>query len=540
LLLPARLDRKPLQRVRFVLSHPPCPASVRGAPFVGPSARVCRPRRAPQSALPRASVGPTARLSRPRRARPSAPPRVRRPHRARPSARCVAAALPRSHGCAAARRLRTALVAAVLQPLNRHRFTLIPPRPHPSRPRRRRPAAPPPRVRLWRRAARRCPPSSPLLLDFWRADATLAAAAQQRGWRNRLLATHAHPIEPRTRTGVRGRETISGASYPPHRHHPSHSSWKRRLLPCRVRARPPCRVRIPTVPIPGPPARLAARVTKGLRDSIVGWAFYQSQFSVLPPRISLPHNADRSALWWRGAQPARWEKPAQRARVKQRQRATGGALRVNRVRTRIAPWPRVRPPVRVRGGRAGRGRARRSGTGRGGAGRGGAGRGGGKDMRGGAGARTSGPPTRLHPSRYSELDHVPTLSQTSVAASGIGVRAAAAVAVAAAAAARRCPKPALPTHPLLRRAVRKGGALARAVRAGGDTPLGWTTAAAIADWGRGMIVSEPWTWVCWLFKAAVDRACISFSCYRVVKRKDNKVNQDSGNAGTIFKIVIRE
>ena len=54
-----------------------------------------------------------------------------------------------------------------------------------------------------------------------------------------------------------------------------------------------------------------------------------------------------------------------------------------------------------------------------------------------------------------------------------------------------------------------------------------------------MIVSEPWTWVCWLFKAAVDRACISFS-YRVVKRKDNKVNQDSGNAGTIFKIVIRE
>jgi hypothetical protein len=135
---------------------------------------------------------------------------------------------------------------------------------------------------------------------------------------------------------------------------------------------------------------------------------------------------------------------------------------------------------------------------------------------------------------------VPTLSQTSVAASGIGVRAAAAVAVAAAAAARRCPKPALPTHPLLRRAVRKGGALARAVRAGGDTPLGWTTAAAIADWGRGMIVSEPWTWVCWLFKAAVDRACISFSCYRVVKRKDNKVNQDSGNAGTIFKIVIRE
>ena len=120
LLLPARLDRKPRQRVRFVLSHPPCPASVRGAPFVGPSARVCRPRRAPQSALPRASVGPTARLSRPRRARPSAPPRVRRPHRARPSARCVAAALPRSHGCAAARRLRTALVAAVFQPLNRH------------------------------------------------------------------------------------------------------------------------------------------------------------------------------------------------------------------------------------------------------------------------------------------------------------------------------------------------------------------------------------------------------------------------------------
>ena len=76
LLLPARLDRKPLQRVRLVLSHPRCPASVRGAPFVGPSARVCRPRRAPQSALPRASVGPTARLSRPRRARPSAPPRA--------------------------------------------------------------------------------------------------------------------------------------------------------------------------------------------------------------------------------------------------------------------------------------------------------------------------------------------------------------------------------------------------------------------------------------------------------------------------------
>ena len=391
--------------------------------------------------------------------------------------------------------------------------------------------------------------ASPLLLDFWRgtrrwqqprSSSPLAAPPGRRGWRNRLLATHAHPIVPCTRTGVRGRETISGASYPPHRHHPSQSSWERRLLPCRVRARPPCRVRVPTVPIPGPPARLAARVTKGLRDSIVGWASHQSQFSVLPPRISLPHNADRSALWWRGAQPARWEKPAQRARVKQRQRATGGALRVNRVRTRIAPWPRVRPPVRVRGGRAGRGRARRSGTGRGGAGRGGAGRGGGKDMRGGAGARTSGPPTRLHPSRYSELDHVPTLSQTSVAASGIGVRAAAAVAVAAAAAARRCPKPALPTHPLLRRAVRKGGALARAVRAGGDTPLGWTTAAAIADWGRGMIVSEPWTWVCWLFKAAVDRACISFSCYRVVKRKDNKVNQDSGNAGTIFKIVIRE
>ena len=119
-----------------------------------------RPSAGPRSsAPPRASVGPAARLSRPCRVRLSAPPRVRRPHRARPSARCVAAALPRSHGCAAARRLRTALVAAVLQPLNRHRFTLIPPRPHPSRPRRRRPAAPPPRVRLWRRAARRCPPT---------------------------------------------------------------------------------------------------------------------------------------------------------------------------------------------------------------------------------------------------------------------------------------------------------------------------------------------------------------------------------------------
>jgi hypothetical protein len=289
--------------------------------------------------------------------------------------------------------------------------------------------------------------------------------------------------------------------------------------------------RLPALPSPGPPARLAARVTKGLRDSIVGWASHPSQLSVLPPRISLQHTADRSALWWRGAQPARWEKPAKRARVKQRQRATGGALRVNRVRTRIAPssWPRVRPPVRVRGRRAGRGGAGRGGTGRGGAGR---------------GQRQPGPRPGSTPAATPSLitcpPHRSILFQTSVAASGIGVRAAAAVAVAAAAAARRCPKPALPTHPLLRRAVRKGGALARAVRAGGDAPLGRTTAAAIADWGRGMIVSEPWTWVCWLFKAAVDRASISFSYNRVVKRKDNKVNEDSGNAGTICRIVIRE
>jgi hypothetical protein len=68
-----------LQRVRFVLYHPRCPASVcRPRPSapprasVGPAARLSRPSRAPQSAPPRASIGPAARV------RGAEKPRLRR------------------------------------------------------------------------------------------------------------------------------------------------------------------------------------------------------------------------------------------------------------------------------------------------------------------------------------------------------------------------------------------------------------------------------------------------------------------------------